>query len=67
MLEQRIEDGSIVERDVKLVSYALFAAFNWVARWHRSSVPDADHIADVFTTFFVEGIGAPRTRTKRTA
>lgn len=58
ILERGIRDGSIVDCDTKLVSFALFGAFNWIARWRQGETPEADYIAEVFTSVFVNGIGA---------
>ena len=63
MLERGMRDGSIAECDTRLVSFALFGAFNWIARWHRGASPKAekaDRIAEVFTSLFIDGIGAQR-------
>lgn len=60
MLERGIRDGSVVECDTRLVSYALFGAFNWIARWHHGAPPEAGYIAEVFTSVFVNGIGTKR-------
>lgn len=60
MLERGIRDGSVVDCDTRLVSYALFGAFNWIARWHRGAPPEAGYIAEVFTSLFVNGIGTKR-------
>ncbi|HEY2035295.1 MAG TPA: TetR/AcrR family transcriptional regulator [Rhizomicrobium sp.] len=56
MLDEGVKDGSIAPCDTKLVSYALFGAFNWIARWHKGSAADTDRIAKVFTSLFVDGI-----------
>jgi AcrR family transcriptional regulator len=60
MLERGIRDGSIIDCDTKLVSFALFGAFNWIARWHRGAPPQPEYIAEVFTSLFVNGLGAKR-------
>jgi AcrR family transcriptional regulator len=60
MLERGIRDGSVVKCDTKLVSYALFGAFNWIARWHHGAPPEPEYIAEVFTSLFVNGLGAKR-------
>src|ERR1700753_2622449 len=39
MLERGIADGSVAPCDTRLVSFALFGAFNWVARWHTDTSP----------------------------
>ncbi|MCE9650479.1 MAG: TetR/AcrR family transcriptional regulator [Parvibaculum sp.] len=57
MLERGVRDGSIRSGDMELTSFALFGAFNWVAKWHKSSSPSIDYIADVFTSVFLKGIG----------
>src|ERR1700759_4701438 len=55
MLERGIADGSIARCDTRLVSFARFGAFNWVARWHTESSPATDRIADVFMNLFTNG------------
>ncbi len=60
MLERGIRDGSVVNCDTKLVSYALFGAFNWIARWHHGAPPEPEYIAEVFTSLFINGLGAKR-------
>ena len=60
MLERGIADGSIARCDTRLVSFALFGAFNWVARWHSGSSATTDRIAEVFMSLFSNGIAVPR-------
>ncbi|HEY1710581.1 MAG TPA: TetR/AcrR family transcriptional regulator [Rhizomicrobium sp.] len=60
MLERGIADGSIAKCDTRLISFALFGAFNWVARWHTESSPPTDRVADVFMSLFSNGIAAKR-------
>jgi len=60
MLERGIADGSVASCDTRLVSFALFGAFNWVARWHSGSSATTDRIAEVFMSLFSNGIAAHR-------
>lgn len=57
VIEQGIKDGSITECDPKLVSFALFGAFNWIAHWFREDGElTATEIAEHFTRLFRDGM-----------
>jgi AcrR family transcriptional regulator len=54
-----IADGSIRSCDPKLLSFALFGAFNWIAFWFREDRPlRPEAVADYFMDIFARGVAA---------
>ena len=50
-------DGSIRSCDPRMVTFALFGAFNWITFWYRENGPlNADTIADYYIALFARGI-----------
>jgi AcrR family transcriptional regulator len=57
LLREGREDGSIREVDVKMTSFALAGALNWIAHWYRSDASlTPAQIADRFVAIFVDGL-----------
>lgn len=60
VVEEGIADGSIIERDVRLLTFTLTGALNWIAKWYE---PDgrytAEAVADECVGTLVHGL-APR-------
>lgn len=57
IIAQGIADGSIRSCDPKVVSFALFGAFNWISFWYRDNGPlNADTIANYYIDLFARGI-----------
>jgi AcrR family transcriptional regulator len=57
IIAQGIADGSIRSCDPKMVSFALFGAFNWISFWYQDKGPlNADTIADYYIDLFARGI-----------
>lgn len=57
IIAQGIADGSIRSCDPKIVSFALFGAFNWISFWYRDDGPlNAETIADYYINLFARGI-----------
>lgn len=66
VIETGIRDGSIEDCDPKIVSFALFGAFNWIAHWFQEDgdLPAAQ-IAGVFVRLFQTGMAAGAARDDR--
>jgi hypothetical protein len=60
LLEDGVRDGSIETQDLKMTSFALAGALNWIAHWYREnrSMTPAQ-IAEAFVRLFNQGL-APR-------
>jgi hypothetical protein len=60
VLEEGVRDGSIEAQDLKMTSFALAGALNWIAHWYREnqSMTPAE-IAEAFIRVFNLGL-APR-------
>lgn len=59
IIAQGMADGSIRSCDPRMVSFALFGAFNWITFWYRENGPlNADTIADYYIALFARGIAA---------
>lgn len=57
IIAQGIADGSIRSCDPKIVSFALFGAFNWISFWYREDGPlNPETIADYYIDLFARGI-----------
>jgi AcrR family transcriptional regulator len=57
VLEEGIADGSFAPRDVKLLSFALLGAVNWIPRWFNPSGPaTSTEIADRFADYLIAGL-----------
>jgi AcrR family transcriptional regulator len=62
-IAQAIADRSIRSVDPKLLSFALFGAFNWLTLWYRTEGPlKPATIADTFLDIFARGVVRPRER-----
>lgn len=61
LLEEGMKDGSIVPCDTKIMTFSIFGAMHWLARWYR---PDGDltpeKIAEQVFTIFKTGLGTAR-------
>ena len=57
VLEEGIADGSFAPHDVKLRSFALFGAVNWIPRWFDPAGPATSaEIADRFADYLIAGL-----------
>ena len=57
-----IADGSIRSCDPKMLSFALFGAFNWITFWFQENRPlRAEAVADYFMDIFARGVAAVET------
>jgi len=57
ILEEGIADGSFAPHDVKLRSFALLGAVNWIPRWFNPAGPaTSTEIADSFADFLTAGL-----------
>jgi AcrR family transcriptional regulator len=57
ILEEGIADGSFAPHDVKLRSFALLGAVNWIPRWFNPAGPaTSTEIADSFADFLIAGL-----------
>ncbi len=56
-ITQGIEEGDITPCDPKLATFALFGAFNWIARWHHPEGPlEPREIAKGILQLFKSGL-----------
>ena len=57
LLEEGIADGSFSPDDVKLRSFALLGAVNWIPRWFNPAGPaTSSEIADRFADYLIAGL-----------
>jgi len=57
VLEEGIADGSFAPHDVKLRSFALLGAVNWIPRWFSPGGPaTSTEIADRFADYLIAGL-----------
>lgn len=57
VLEEGIADGSFSPDDVKLRSFALLGAVNWIPRWFNPAGPaTSSEIADRFADYLIAGL-----------
>jgi AcrR family transcriptional regulator len=57
VLEEGIADGSFAPHDVKLRSFALMGAINWIPRWFNPAGPaTSNEIADRFADYLLAGL-----------
>jgi AcrR family transcriptional regulator len=57
VLEEGIADGSFSPADVKLRSFALLGAVNWIPRWFNPAGPaTSSEIADRFADYLIAGL-----------
>ena len=57
VLEEGIADGSFAPDDVKLRSFALLGAVNWIPRWFNPAGPaTSSEIADRFADYLLAGL-----------
>jgi AcrR family transcriptional regulator len=64
LLEEGVRDGSIQTEDLKMTSFALAGALNWIAHWYRENQSMTPReIAEAFIRIFNLGL-APRAAAK---
>jgi AcrR family transcriptional regulator len=57
VLEQGVSDGTFGALDVKLLSFAILGAVNWIPRWYQPDGPSTSQdIADRFADFLIGGL-----------
>ena len=57
VLEEGIEDGSFAPHDVKLRSFAILGAVNWIPRWFNPAGPaTSSEVADRFADYLIAGL-----------
>jgi AcrR family transcriptional regulator len=57
LLEDGIEAGAFQRCDVKLLSFAILGAVNWIPRWYRPDGPaSSQEIGDRFASYLVSGL-----------
>ena len=57
VIEEGIADGSFSPDDVKLRSFALLGAMNWIPRWFNPAGPStSSEIADRFADYLIAGL-----------
>lgn len=57
VVEEGIADGSFAPCDVKLISFALLGAINWIPRWFNPAGPaTSTEIADRFADYLIAGL-----------
>jgi len=61
VIEDGIQAGSFARCDVKLLSFAILGAVNWIPRWFRPDGPSSSHeIGDRFANYLVGGLVSSR-------
>ena len=59
LIQEGIEDGSVVECDPKIAAFAIVGALNWISRWYRPEGPlPAEEIARQFARTLTRGLAA---------
>jgi AcrR family transcriptional regulator len=59
MIARGIKDGSIVVCDIKLTTFAIMGALNWIGQWYRSDgTNDANQIGREFAIRLTTGLAA---------
>jgi hypothetical protein len=59
MIAKGIKDGSIVVCDIKLTTFAILGALNWIGQWFRSDgANDANQIGREFAIRLTCGLAA---------
>ncbi len=57
VVQQGVDDGLFRPVDVKLVSFAILGAVNWIRRWYRPDGPStSQEIANGFADFLLAGL-----------
>jgi AcrR family transcriptional regulator len=57
VVQEGVEQGLFRPVDVKLVSFAILGAVNWIRRWYRPDGPsNSQEIADRFADFLLAGL-----------
>ena len=57
VVQQGVEEGLFRPVDIKLVSFAILGAVNWIRRWYSSDGPStSQEIADRFADFLLAGL-----------
>ena len=59
VIEEGVGTGVFERGDVKLMSFAILGAVNWIPRWYRPDGPSSSHeISDRFADYLVGGLMA---------
>ncbi|HBY62043.1 MAG TPA: hypothetical protein DEH78_19660, partial [Solibacterales bacterium] len=59
-IREGVDDGSILECDAKLASFAIAGAINWLSMWYRpGGALTPEEIANGFVTTFANGLRKP--------
>lgn len=57
IIEDGIADGSIAKCDVRLATFAVIGALNWIGQWYRPDGANSpEEIGDAFAEYLVEGL-----------
>jgi TetR/AcrR family transcriptional regulator, cholesterol catabolism regulator len=60
ILRQGMETGAFERADVKLLSFAILGAVNWIARWYNPRGPaQSAEISRIFADFLIAGLRLP--------
>ena len=60
ILERGMASGIFASNDVKLLTFALMGAVNWIPRWFNPEGPATSHqIAAAFADYFIAGLRPP--------
>ena len=58
LLEQGIEDGSVVPCDVRMTGNAIMGALNWVPKWFHGDAAVAENVVEEFPQILSAGLAA---------
>ena len=57
MITAGVESGQFGPVDVKLLSFAILGAVNWIPRWYKPNGPaTSQEIADQFADYLLRGL-----------
>ena len=63
LIEEGISAGEFPKQDVRMASFAILGAINWIPKWYRVGGPSsASDIAEYQADFFVGALKAPKSR-----
>ncbi|MEL6868568.1 MAG: TetR/AcrR family transcriptional regulator [Pseudomonadota bacterium] len=58
VLRRGIDDGSIIECDVRMTGNAIMGAINWIPKWFHGDATTAQHIEASFPDYLARGLAS---------
>jgi TetR/AcrR family transcriptional regulator len=59
LIEEGIDDGSILPCDVRMTGNAIMGAINWIPKWHHGDVAVAAQVVETFPGILTSGLQRP--------